>query len=84
MKNDWLKNHITELIAMAIILFTFIIFGLVLLGNIKADSSITISVIECLKGMDILIIGFYFGSSIGSKNKQVQLDKTTQNENIQA
>lgn len=72
---DWIKTHISEVIALTIIIFTFIIFGLVLVGNIKADSAITISVIECMKGMDILIIGFYFGSSIGSKDKQEKLNE---------
>ena len=70
MKRDWLKNHIAEIIAIAFIFQAFLIFRVILLREVKAESSVEISIIECIKGILFLIIGFYFGSSSGSKKKE--------------
>lgn len=75
MKTNWLKNNIAEIIAIGFFLWAGLIFRIVLLHEVKADSSVEISIIECIKGVMFLIVGYYFGSSKGSKDKQESLDK---------
>ncbi len=77
MKNNWLKNNIAEIIAIGFFLFAFGMFRTILLKEVKADSTTEISIVECIKGVLFLIVGFYYGSSTGSKDKQIQLDKQT-------
>ncbi len=78
MKNTWLKNNIAEIIALAFFAFAFVMFRTILLKEVKADSTTEISIVECIKGILFLIVGFYYGSSVGSKTKQQQLDKVTE------
>lgn len=70
MKQSWFKQHIAEIIALAFIGQAFLIFRVILLKEVKAESSVEISIIECIKGILFLIIGYYFGSSVGSKKKE--------------
>ena len=67
--NNWLKNNIAEIIAISFFAFAFFMFRVVLLKEVKADSATQISIVECVKGVMFLIVGFYFGSSSGSKRK---------------
>lgn len=74
-KKTWINENIGPLLAVIVVLFCLYIFNLVLFRQVKASDPVTISIIECLKTVIILIVGYYFGSSAGSKNKQEVLDK---------
>ena len=75
-KPNWLKRNIAELIALFLFLFAFYMFKIILLKETKADATTTASIVESIKAMLLIVIGFYYGSSIGSKNKSEQLNKT--------
>lgn len=66
------KNRVrwntATVIAISFFLFSFFIFRMVLLHETKATEPTTASIIECIKGILFLIIGYYFGSS--HKEKQ--------------
>jgi predicted transporter len=74
------KTVFTEILAIIFVIFSFGVFTLVMFHEVKTDSATTISIVECLKGLIFLIAGFYFGSSIGSKTKQTELDKQKEND----
>ncbi len=74
-KPNWLKRHITEIIALSTLYFAFYIFKIILLKEVEADPQTISQIIETVKALMYLLFGFYFGSSIGSKIKQEKLDK---------
>lgn len=71
----FIKKNISELLALFTLAFGFYLFKAILFKEVKADSQTQISIVECVKGLLFLLFGFYFGSSLGSKNKQEKLDK---------
>jgi hypothetical protein len=75
MKDSWLNRHTVPLIALGFLLFSFIVFRMVLLKEVRASDTTTASIIECIKGGIYLIFGYFFGSSIGSKDKQKIIDE---------
>lgn len=74
-KPNWLKRNITELIAISMLFFAFYTFKIILLKEVKADPQTTSQIIETVKALMYLLFGFYFGSSMGSKSKQEQINK---------
>jgi len=73
-KKGWLNENITALIALMFILFTFRIFYWVLFKQAASTESTTITIVNSVTNITMLIVGFYFGSS------QVHNDKVKQNE----
>lgn len=77
MKNkNWLKDNIVPLLAMSIIGFSFFVFATLLLREVKSTDTVTISILETVKMILTLLIGYYFGSSKGSKDKD-KIDPAT-------
>jgi hypothetical protein len=75
-KKHWLtilSENIVSLIAMSILAFTFTIFLLILLREVKTTESTTITILASITNIAMLVIGYYFGSSKGSKDKQDKL-----------
>lgn len=75
-KPSWFNEHIVSLIASAIIIFTFTTYMLVLTKSIPASESTAITIISSQTNILMLVVGFYFGSSKSSKDKQLTIEKT--------
>lgn len=70
-----LKTYITEIIGLIIVAYAFTIFAAVIFSDPKPISESNTSIIDTIKTILLLITGFYFGSSKGSKDKQEVLEK---------
>lgn len=71
-----LNKIITPILALGIVSLTFVLFALVMFDDAPVDSSrkdILIYILGVLSAIATQIISYYFGSSIGSKDKSDQL-----------
>lgn len=66
---NWLSDNIASIIALSFIWFTFYVFRLVLIREIKTTEATTISIINSVTNILMLIVGYYFGSSKSSRDK---------------
>lgn len=74
----YLNKIITPLLAFGVLLATFVLFGLIMFENSMMDASrkdIIIYVLGVLSAISTQIISYYFGSSKGSSDKNVAIDK---------
>jgi hypothetical protein len=72
----WLNKVITPILALAILLLTLVLFGVVMFDNTPVETSrkdILIYVLGVLSAIATQIVSYYFGSSQGSKDKADQL-----------
>lgn len=75
-KAPLLNKIVTPVLALSILLLTFILFGVVMFDNTPVESSrkdILIYVLGVLSAIATQIVSYYFGSSQGSKDKADQL-----------
>lgn len=70
------------LIALAFIVFAFYVFRMILLREVKATESTVISIVSSVTNITMLIVGYYFGSSQGSKDKADMLKDKTPSQNM--
>jgi hypothetical protein len=71
-----LNKIVTPVLALSILLLTFILFGIVMFDNNPVESSrkdILIYILGVLSAISTQIVSYYFGSSQGSKDKSDQL-----------
>ena len=73
-KAPLLNKIITPILALIIVCSTLVIWALILFRNYEPKSSESM-IIGALTTLSAGVISYYFGSSIGSLNKQTQLDK---------
>lgn len=73
--NNWLKDHIVELLAIVAVLQFVVVIFYVLFREVKTNDSTTLMILTTSGNIAMLVLAFYFGSSKGSKDKQDQLDK---------
>lgn len=78
-KKGWLSENIAPLLALLWTIFTFYTLRLVLLKEIKVAENITFLIINTISNICMIIIGYHFGSSAGSKAKQDAIDKMADN-----
>ena len=75
-KAPLLNKIITPLLSLLVLGSTFIFWYIIIFKDIDPQKEILISgIIGSLTTISMGVIGYYFGSSIGSHNKQIQLDK---------
>lgn len=74
-KAPLLNKIVTPIIAMGVILLTFILFYVLMFKQVGNEKDIIIYVLGVLSAISTQIISYYFGSSQGSAQKQKQLDK---------
>jgi hypothetical protein len=75
-KAPLLNKIVTPVLALAILLLTFVLFGVVMFDNTPVESSrkdILIYILGVLSAISTQIVSYYFGSSQGSKDKSDQL-----------
>ena len=70
-----LNKIVTPVLALGTVGLTFILFGVIIFVDVDADSKdILIYVLGALTSAVTMVLGYYFGSSAGSKEKSAQLD----------
>lgn len=77
----YINKVVTPVLAIAILLATFILFGLVMFAEGIIDPTrkdIIIYVLGVLSAISTQIVSYYFGSSKGSTDKNVAIDKMLQ------
>ncbi len=79
MKNNWLQHNVSALLAILFTLFSLSIYLLVLVHAISATENLSFLIINSVTNIMMIIIGYYYGSSAGSKQKQMSLDKISDN-----
>ena len=67
--SSWLSKNITALIALTYIGFSMTMFILILLGYSNTTDTTTNNILMYINGINLFIVGFYFGSSISSRQK---------------
>ena len=75
-KAPLLNKVVTPVLALSILLLTFVLFGVVMFDNTPVESSrkdILIYILGVLSAISTQIVSYYFGSSQGSKEKSEQL-----------
>jgi len=75
-KAPLLNKIVTPVLALSLLLLTFILFGVVMFDNTPVESSrkdILIYILGVLSAISTQIVSYYFGSSQGSKDKGDQL-----------
>jgi uncharacterized membrane protein len=71
----WLKINIMEVLAVGSVLQFLLVSLLVLFHVVKSESNTTIMILTSSTMIATTVLNFYFGSSKGSKDKQMELDK---------
>lgn len=74
-KAPLLNKIVTPIIAMGVILLTFILFYVLMFREVGNEKDIIIYVLGVLSAVCTQVVSYYFGSSQGSAQKQGQLDK---------
>ncbi len=71
-----LNKIVTPVLALGTVALTFVLFGIVLFADVKPESKdIIIYVLGALTSAVTMVLGYYFGSSQGSKEKSAQIDE---------
>ena len=71
-----LSKIVTPVLALGTVSLTFILFGVIIFVDVDSDSKdILIYVLGALTSAVTMVLGYYFGSSAGSKEKSQQLDE---------
>ena len=74
----YLNKIITPLLAVSVLVATFVLFGLIMFNEGLIDATrkdIIIYVLGVLSAISTQIVSYYFGSSKGSADKNTSLDK---------
>ncbi|MFZ9071212.1 MAG: 3TM-type holin [Burkholderiaceae bacterium] len=71
-----LNKIVTPVLALGTVSLTFILFGVIIFTDVDAESKdILIYVLGALTSAVTMVLGYYFGSSAGSKEKSSQIDE---------
>ena len=71
-----LNKIVTPVLALGTVVLTFILFGIIIFVDVDGDSKdILIYILGALTSSVTMILGYYFGSSAGSKEKSSQIDE---------
>lgn len=77
-KAPLLNKIVTPVLALGVTALTFILFGFLMFDSSPVEPSrkdVLVYVLGALTAISTQVISYYFGSSIGSKEKSAQLDK---------
>jgi len=74
-QSSWLSKNIAACLAIGWTLFTIFIFSLLLCGKINAKENLVFLIVNSVTNIVMLIVGFYFGSSVSSKGKDATISE---------
>jgi hypothetical protein len=75
-----LNKIVTPVLALGTVTLSFVLFAVILFVPVdQASKDIIIYVLGALTSAVTMILGYYFGSSVGSKDKSQQLDDILEN-----
>ena len=70
-----LNKIVTPILALGTVALTFILYGIIIFTDVNEQSKdILIYVLGALTSAVTMVLGYYFGSSAGSKEKSAQID----------
>ena len=70
-----LNKIVTPVLALGTVALTFILYGIIIFTDVDEQSKdILIYVLGALTSAVTMVLGYYFGSSAGSKEKSAQID----------
>ena len=75
-KAPLLNKIVTPVLALSLLVMTFTLFGVVMFDNNPVDASrkdVLIYILGVLSAISTQVVSYYFGSSVGSKEKSDQL-----------
>jgi hypothetical protein len=71
-----INKIVTPVLALGTVGLTFLLFGIIVFAEVKPEAKdIIIYVLGALTSAVTMVLGYYFGSSQGSKEKSLQLDE---------
>jgi hypothetical protein len=71
-----INKIVTPVLALGTVVLSFVLFGVIIFVDVQSESKdIIIYVLGALTSAVTMILGYYFGSSVGSKEKSQQLDE---------
>ena len=71
-----INKIVTPVLALGTVVLSFVLFGVIIFVDVDTESKdIIIYVLGALTSAVTMILGYYFGSSVGSKEKSSQLDE---------
>jgi hypothetical protein len=71
-----INKIVTPILALGTVGLTFLLFGIIVFAEVKPEAKdIIIYVLGALTSAVTMVLGYYFGSSQGSKEKSLQLDE---------
>ena len=71
-----INKIVTPVLALGTVGLTFLLFGVIVFADVKPEAKdIIIYVLGALTSAVTMVLGYYFGSSAGSKEKSLQLDE---------
>jgi len=71
-----INKIVTPVLALGTVGLTFLLFGIIVFAEVKPEAKdIIIYVLGALTSAVTMVLGYYFGSSQGSKEKSAQLDE---------
>ena len=71
-----INKIVTPVLALGTVGLTFLLFGIIVFADVKPEAKdIIIYVLGALTSAVTMVLGYYFGSSAGSKEKSLQIDE---------
>ena len=77
-KAPLINKSVTPVLALGVTAITFVLFGFLMFDSSPVEPSrkdVLVYVLGALTAISTQVISYYFGSSVGSKDKSAQLDK---------
>jgi len=70
-----LKKNIVEILALGAVVQFLIVILFVLFREVKSNETTTMMILTSSTNIVVIVLSYYFGSSKGSRDKQVKLDE---------
>lgn len=75
---DYIKKNIVEILAIGAVVQFMIVILFVLFKDVKSNETTTMMILTSSTNIVVIVLSYYFGSSKGSKDKQIKLDELSE------